>query len=444
MDRLLNDIPVQRSGPVASAISAANLSGIDASGEIPRDAPHWAIEPFIPIQTEPLEKFLLDRDELSDQDRDKFRHFCDMADSIHHDLSHSYHRRFAAAYAGIDPDNDCRDPFAAPPSTSRSGDDALPASEVHEIQPASRSIDQPAKAELTAADTVLAICDQILKMAGYKQLGQADIEQCAATVSQFGVPLYVDFDLFARLEVYARGDIVGTRQVRRLRNLYRSESVSVPTYQRMVVMFQLADDDSSGEELLSSALHLRMFKNIPKLDIDMLLPGTRVRIRGVDRAKFILPGLGGFLMSLRRLAQYTVLFTAIALSKSVILVVLIVAFLIKGVTSSIFGYFQTKKHYQLNLTRNLYFQKLDSNAGVAYRIIQQAERQSIVESMLAYYGLLIGVGAVSERKLRRRCERLVREAIDVEVEFRVEHAVERLAGAGLIEATAEGWRPVDR
>jgi hypothetical protein len=123
-----------------------------------------------------------------------------------------------------------------------------------------------------------------------------------------------------------------------------------------------------------------------------------------------------------------------------VLVVLIVGFLIKSIFSSVFGYVQTKKHYQLNLTRNLYFQKLDCNAGVAYRIIQQAERQSIVESIFAYYGILISDKPISERKLRRRCERLVREAIDVEVDFQVKRAIESLADAKLIEQTADGWR----
>jgi hypothetical protein len=426
MDRLLNDISIDRSGPVARAIKDANISGINTAGEIQEDAPHWAIETFVPVQVGPLVEFLLERDELSQRNRERFRQFCDKVHSIQHDQSDSYLRRFAAAYANIDPDNDCRDPFETPPSE----EDPPP---------------EPAKLDRDAADKVTVMCDEILTRAGYTKLGREDIEACAETVSQFGVPLHVDFALFDKLEVYARGDIVGTRVQRRLMNFYRRELVTIPIYQRMVVIFELADDDQSDEELTSSTLHLRMFKNIPKLDIDMLLPGSRVRIGRFDSAKFLLPSLGGFLMSIRRVAQYTVLFTAftaIALSKSIILVVLIVAFLIKSVFSSVFGYFRTKKHYQLNLTRNLYFQKLDCNAGVFYRIIQQSERQGTVEILFAYYGILIGDEPISERKLRRRCERLVREAVDVEVDFQVERAIERLANAKLIEETDEAWQVV--
>ena len=113
-----------------------------------------------------------------------------------------------------------------------------------------------------------------------------------------------DFDLFEQLVVFARGDIIGTKLRRRLRKMYRRESVAVPIYQRMVVLFRLHDDDKSEEKLTAAALHLRMFKNIPKQDVDMLLPGTRVRISGVDHFKILLPSLGGLLLSLRKIAQY--------------------------------------------------------------------------------------------------------------------------------------------
>ncbi len=431
MDRLLNDISVPfrdpgrslGSGTVARAIKDANISGINTAGEIQADAPHWAIESFIPVQVGPLVEYLIRREELSEDQLERFRGFCDNVHSIQHDQTRSYLRRFAAAYADIDPDSDCRDPFEVQPS---------------EDDPAT----EPAKLDQDAADTVIELCDEVLRQAGYTKLTREDIEQCAGTVSQFGVPLQVDFELFDDLEVYARGDIIGTRIQRRLMNFYRRESVSIPIYQRMVVLFQLADDDQSDEELASAALHLRMFKNIPKLDIDMLLPGSRVRIRGFDRAKFIIPSLGSFLISIRRVAQYTAMFiafTAIALSKSIILVVFIIAIVTKGLFNGVFGYFRTKKHYQLNLTRNLYFQKLDSNAGTAYRFIHQSERQAIVEMIFAYYGILISEEPISERKLRRRCERMVREAIDVEVDFQAEATITRLDNAGMIEQSGEGW-----
>ena len=79
-----------------------------------------------------------------------------------------------------------------------------------------------------------------------------------------------------------------------------------------------------------------------------------------------------------------------------------------------------------------YFQKLDANAGVGYRIIQQAHRQEYCESILAYYALSTSNEPISHRKLRRRCERIVREAIGIEIDFRVEPALATLRELELI------------
>ena len=191
----------------------------------------------------------------------------------------------------------------------------------------------------------------------------------------------------------------------------------------MFVYFRLRDDDDSEENLTAACVHLRLFKNVPKQDIDTLLPGSRIRISGIDHAKIIVPSLGGFLMSLRKIAQYALLFAVIALHWTAILVVLLIGYLIKSVMS----YFQTRNRYQLSLTRNLYFQKLDTNAGVGYRIIEQAHRQSSLEAILAYYAMETNADPISTRRLRRRCERIIREAIDVEVEFQVDRVARDIA-----------------
>ncbi|MCG8652024.1 MAG: DUF3754 domain-containing protein [Pirellulales bacterium] len=284
---------------------------------------------------------------------------------------------------------------------------------------------------------MLALCEEVLEAAGYRRLNRQDIEKCVGVASQWGVPLHVDFDLFDELMVFARGDIVGTKLRRSLRRLYRPEPVSVPIYQRMFVLFRLKNNDQSQEELRASMLHLRMFKNIPKQDVDMLLPCTRVRISKIDRVKIIVPSLGGLLMSLRKIGQFMLIFAALTLYSTAILAGLILA-TIGYVVKSVLSYFQTKNRYLLNLTRNLYFQKLDSNAGAAYRIIQQAHRQAANEALLAYYAVITSDAPVSSRRLRRRCERIVREAIGVEVDFRVDAALEHLGELERVKQDDQG------
>ena len=143
-------------------------------------------------------------------------------------------------------------------------------------------------------------------------------------------------------------------------------------------------------------------------------------------------------MSLQKMAQITrfvLLFAALALHWTAVLVVLLCGYMVKSVMS----YFQTKNRYQLNLTRNLYFQKLDANGGCAYRVFQQAHRQVSLEMILAYYAILTSDQPISTRRLRRRCERMLREAVDVEVAFRVDRTLERLAEMKAIVQREDRW-----
>src|SRR5258708_16852195 len=54
---------------------------------------------------------------------------------------------------------------------------------------------------------------------------------------------------------------------------------------------------------------------------------------------------------------------------------------------SYYDYQQTRQAYHLNLTQSLYFQNLDSNAGVLTRLFDEAEDQETRTTLLAYFCL---------------------------------------------------------
>tara|TARA_R110002049_G_scaffold285698_2_gene466825 strand:+ start:35374 stop:36672 length:1299 start_codon:yes stop_codon:yes gene_type:complete len=416
-ERIFSGVSAEGSGPLTRSITDAATSGFIS------DRPsHWSVEPFIPIETSDLVAYLQQRPELSqgpNASGQSSRAIRPSLDSIAQRINNllyqraaTHHTEFSKRYAAIDPDVDSNVPVG---------------------------IEKIAAVDRTSG--VIELCETLLGTAGYRKLDHDDIAECVGVASMWGVPLHVDFDLFSHLVVYCRGDIIGTRVRRRLRKLYRNEMVDVPIYQRMVVIFSLKEDYQRGEELSASSVHLRMFKNIPKQDVDMLLPGTSVKLSGVDRAKIFVPTLGGLVISIQKLWRFLLIFAAVTIYSSAVLAGLILAAL-GYIIRSVFSYFQAKNRYLLNLTRNLYFQKLDANAGVGYRIIQQAHRQSFSEAILAYFALAASDEPISHRKLRRRCERIIREAIEIEVDFRVEPALKILRELDLIDESVINDRQV--
>ena len=403
IDRVLASWTVDGSGPLTRSLTEFSTSGV-----IEQDALRCSIESHLPIQIPDLREYLRNRNELSTDQADQFRGFCQSVESVLDARTGANHTQFSQLYGPVDPDFDGRIPKGLPQRREDQG-----------VEP------------------LMTLCDGILTSASYRRLTQEEIEQCVGVASQFGVQLHVNFELFEQLAVYARGDVMGTRVRRRLSRLYQPEQVEIPVYQRMVVLFRLNEDVQSEEDLKSNAVHLRMFKNIPKQDVDMLLPGARVRLSKIDRAKIIVPSLGGFVLAIRKIVQFLLILAALTIYKTAVLLGLVLV-AIGYVVRSVLSYFHTKDRHLLNLTRNLYFQKLDTNAGVGYRMIQQANRQIGAECILALHAIMSSEQAISTRKLRRRCERIAREAVGIEIDFQVDRALEMLRQCKLVQADSEG------
>jgi hypothetical protein len=110
------------------------------------------------------------------------------------------------------------------------------------------------------------------------------------------------------------------------------------------------------------------------------------------------------------------------------------------------GYQQQKVAYTLKLAQSLYYQSLDGNAGVLFRLLDEAEEQECREAILAYFYLwryasqrpegwdAASLDAYAEMDLARRA--------GVEVDFEIEDALHKLARLGLLEANGDRFKAV--
>src|SRR5262249_20659145 len=102
---------------------------------------------------------------------------------------------------------------------------------------------------------------RLMERANFKRLSGDEIRQAiAATTSEWGLLMDVDFGLFERLEVYVRGEGVGVRRRRAWRRLGRVEEVRVPVYQRLVVVAKLRRHRRLDRDVSTDAVYLKVFK----------------------------------------------------------------------------------------------------------------------------------------------------------------------------------------
>jgi hypothetical protein len=226
----------------------------------------------------------------------------------------------------------------------------------------------------------------LMERANFKRLTREELRRAldeVATVS--GVSTHVDLGMFERLELFVRGDVMGRAYRRSWKKLWRKEEIRVPLYQRLVLIVKLRPHKRLDRDIDTSRVYLKIFKDIPKVDHDMLLPGARVRFSKLDRAMIIYPLAAGIGLTMYNVGA-SLLASGLAALGSLVTWGLAAAFGGYGYKS--YHSYQVKKQdYSLRLTKNLYYKGLDNNTGVLMRLLDEAEEQECRETFLAYFCL---------------------------------------------------------
>jgi hypothetical protein len=279
----------------------------------------------------------------------------------------------------------------------------------------------------------------LLEKANFHTLDRGDVDAAVSAVSPWGLNLRVDLDVFDHLQVWARGEKIDHRTRRSWTTLFRRKHYRIPLYQRLMIVFQPHGEqlDTAGYE--HRRIYLKLFKNIPDGDVDMVLPGTSVRMTMLDRGKIAFPIVSGLVMTAWKIIKGALVVAAVGIYGLIAYAMLIVATVGYG-WRSFFGYKRTKEKYQLNLTQNLYYQKLDANLGAVLRLSDEAEDQEFREALVAWFLLWRQAphdGWLME-ELDRSAERLLQAELKRDVDFDVSDAVDKLIHWGMIDVQNDG------
>lgn len=373
-------------------------------------------EHFIPLRKADLVELLAERQALSPESEETFRRLCRLVEAALHAGFHDRLELLKEAYASFDPDADAapRTPLTAEELDARSS-------------------------------AVFGQFVSLLERANFRRLPQEEIEAAMRSASQWGFKLKIDFSIFQRLDVFARGDVIGKQIVRPWLKPWQTVEIEVPTYQRLAVIFRLkpgARLDESPAQV--RPIVLKLFKNIPKADVEILLPGSRVKMSLWDQGRIWVPTVTGFGLVVYKLVGAGAMLTLASLWSLAALYSLAAGAIGYGV-KTFFSYTTTKDKHQLKLTRSLYFQNLDSNAGVLFRLLDEAEEQEFRETILAWWVLWRhGHDGWTPRQIDRAVERFLRRALDLGVDFEIHDALEKLRRLRLVQAVGSGrWKAVE-
>jgi hypothetical protein len=289
------------------------------------------------------------------------------------------------------------------------------------------------------AGAIFAEVRQLLEQANFRSLDSVDIDRAIRAMSHWGVNIQVDLDSFAKLEVFARGERIDRRRRRAWQRMFYPQTVEVPLYQRLAVAFRMTPDELTEQGYRGDLIYLRLFKNIPEVDIDMVLPGTRVRMTVLDHGKIIFPTLSGLSITVWKIFTGALVVAAVGIYGLIAYLGVIIGALSYG-WRSFFGYVRTKEKYQLNLTQSLYYQVLDSNSGAIVRLLHEAEQQELREAITAWYFLWRAAPDVgwTVDELDQHVEKYLHDKIRRDVDFDAHDALAKLTAWGLLDEVSTG------
>jgi hypothetical protein len=367
-------------------------------------------EHYIPLRKQELIELLAVQPDLSADDRGAFREFCRRVTALYHVDYQQRLEQLKNDYAPYDPD------AVTTPIAKLTAD-----------------------AKQQRLDELLLQFTALMERANFQHLDHDVIKAALEEASYWGLNLQVDFNVFERLELFVRGDIVGKRTRRNWRKWFRLEEVEVPTYQRLVLVLKFNKSKRLPSDIDIADVYLKLFKDIPKADLEMLLPGARLQMSGFTRLK-----MGGSLLSGLAFIAYKIITEVLAVAGAVGIGFIwgpILALFGYGY-KQYYGYQTTKTSYSLHLTQSLYYQNLDNNAGVLYHLLDEAEEQECREAILAYYYLWRRAGAAgwTAQELDEHIEQDLERLACIKVDFEIEDALQKLERLGVLIKTGDRYR----
>lgn len=380
---------------------------------------------FIPFRRRDIVDMCLAENRLAGSRLDEFRRAAKLIDEYFQRDFHTLKQQLKDAYAPVDPDAD------------------------------TRCVEGLRDAE--TCDLAEALSD-VLNRANYEKVAEEELDAAFESESLFSIRLYVNLDDFEEVLLYTRGANERVEQVPRFLGFF-PKTVRFKNYDRVVLYIKFKDKIDESSTLggcRPGSTMLKLFQDVPDADLEMLFPNTRVGMRFRDKLLIGIPAMvSGAVVLTTKMGATLVLLASllgfwlgmsekeVTLDRNAVLALLAGFGALGAYLWKQFSSFRNRKlRFTETLTRNLYFKLLDNNAGVLYRVLDDAEESECKESLLAYYFLLAAETPLSAEALDGVIEDWFASRWQCQLDFEIDDALRKLELLGLATADeARLWSP---
>ena len=377
---------------------------------------------FIPFRKTDIIAMCGEDSRMNAEDLEEFRDLCRLLEALFHFEFHRSLEILKNCYAPFNPDADTR--------------------RLTEYLPQEKKqLQKKLVAEMTA----------VLNSANFEKITAEDLEQALAEESLFKIRLEVDFDDFEDVIFFRRGESVKQETLVTLYGL-RKKRFNFTNYDRVAVYIKFKEkqyfDDRDRNKLnfVPGSTIIKLFQNVPKADLEMLFPNSKVRMKTIDKLIIGVPAaVSGVVVIVTKLGATLILIASVlafwlGLSKEEAqlnqkhLITLgaglatLGGFLFRQINK-----FKNRKiKFMKALSDNLYFKNLDNNAGVFHHLIDAAEEEEVKEAILAIFFLMTQNRPMEKSELDCHIEKWFENRWNCRINFDIDDALKKLERLDLI------------
>lgn len=297
----------------------------------------------------------------------------------------------------------------------------------------------------------------LLDRANFQRLTNEEITAILSAQSPYSLRIAVDLAEYDDLQIYTRDTYRTSHTIRRPDRLWLvKETHRVVIWRRLFVLLKLKNADVRADELARAltishrkalgmvrrrrralpegttpdAIYIKVFKDMPQHDLQILFPLRTVQFRPFDKLKFLATAGSGTVFGV-----FTTTGKILAASNPITAGAALIGFVaLVGRQVSVF--FNQRTRYMMELAQKLFFHNLASNRAALSLLLDRAEEEDVKEDLLTLYLLAGSEFPEAEEPARKTAiDRLIASRTGAAVDFELHDALARLEADGAVTRT---------
>ena len=290
--------------------------------------------------------------------------------------------------------------------------------------------------------------DETMVDGNWLRVSQEEIDEALEGEDILPISLDVRFDELRNMKLYRLGDTYREVEVKSWFGL-KKETKKLRLFGHVLSILEFKDEDwfmqnrkrkkhYLGDE--GKGLHIRLFKEVPHLDLEVIFPNTSPSMRTLEKIKIGAPLIGG-LVSLG-MKYGPVLFGNSSGDTSLSLIGGLLTALGTYVLKTYTSYQKTREKFRSAVAKDMYFKGIANNESVLTYLIDMAEEQEVKEAICAYIFIQQSEVPLNEEELDEVIENWLLTKFGHDIDFEVDDALAKLQKMKLLNVADDGMLSV--